>query len=86
MLILELKETSMNLLTLNLESLFPDVYKEINFDNFSVQITENNLFRTTQSWSLETREETTLMMFIEEGMINQASKIYENKICDQKTQ
>ena len=40
----------MNLLTLNLESLFPDVYKEINFDNFSVQITENNLFRTTQSW------------------------------------
>ena len=33
----------MNLLTLNLESLFPDVYKEIHFDNFSVQITENNL-------------------------------------------
>ena len=44
----------MNLSTLNLESLFPDVYKEIHFDNFSVQITENNLFRLTKSlrpWS-----------------------------------
>ena len=33
----------MNLLTLNLWSLSPDVYKEIHYDNFSVQTTENNL-------------------------------------------